>query len=127
MEQVITTIQFNGQFWIAIIEKIDNNGVIHIGKYTFGPEPNNNHLLEFYLNYYIDVHCLESSIQVRKKQRKCIKEQIRTTSKSYDAIKKLLEESSLEKSKETKLQKKVIMKEQFRKKMIKKKEKQHGH
>ncbi len=55
--QVVTTVFFDGQFWIALIKKQDSSGTIFTGKYTFGPEPTNPRLLQFYLNDYVHVPC----------------------------------------------------------------------
>ena len=49
MNEVSSTVFFNGQFWIAIIQKIDCEGMVRIGNYTFGSEPTNNDLKNFYL------------------------------------------------------------------------------
>ncbi len=59
--QVVTTVFFNGQFWIALIEKLDSSGTVFIGKYTFGPEPTNPQLLQFYLNEYSHVTCYQDT------------------------------------------------------------------
>jgi len=49
MEELVGTVLFNGQFWIFILEKTNQNNELFVGKYTFGPEPTNNDLLKFYL------------------------------------------------------------------------------
>ena len=42
--QTITTICFDGQFWVAIIERIDGDS-IYVARHVFGPEPSNAELL----------------------------------------------------------------------------------
>jgi len=47
MEESIGTVLFNGQFWIFLLEKINHNNELFVGKYTFGSEPTNNDLIDF--------------------------------------------------------------------------------
>ena len=59
MVTVVTTIFYNGQFWIALIEKTDDDGKLYLGKYAFGAEPTVPDIRDFYLNRYDRVPLLE--------------------------------------------------------------------
>ena len=44
--QTVTTIYFDGQFWVALVERIDGDAV-EMARHVFGPEPGNAELLEW--------------------------------------------------------------------------------
>ncbi|ULQ60438.1 YjdF family protein [Brucepastera parasyntrophica] len=92
MDNVVTTVFFDGQFWSALIEKESRDGTLFLGRYVFGPEPSNTDLLHFYLNIYATVPLLASCIKIREKKQKRIKEQARNTSKSRNAFRELQRE-----------------------------------
>ena len=87
--EVVSTVLFDGQFWVAVIEKIGEDGTHRIGKHTFGPEPTNNDLLRFYLETYMSVRCLAGDGPVRLKRRRSGNEQGRLASKSMEAFQRL--------------------------------------
>lgn len=43
--QTTTTILFDGQFWVAIVERLASNGRYGVGCHVFGAEPSNAELL----------------------------------------------------------------------------------
>lgn len=96
MEQVISTIMFNGQFWIILIEKISRTGSISIGKYTFGAEPTFGDITDFYdcKFQFLKFYPSDSLYRVKKKYSK--KELDRMENKSLsifkESQKKYLEE-----------------------------------
>jgi len=124
---VITTVLFDGQFWIALIEKIDVDGTIIIGKYVFGPEPRNNDLIAFYLEKYPYIQCYKSNNSIRVKIKRSIKEEKRITSKSKESYKQLQSMCLKEKDIVKRSEDKNDEKEKYVIKQIKKKEKHKGH
>jgi hypothetical protein len=82
MEEVVTTVLFDGQFWIAIIEKINEDGGLSVGKHTFGSEPSNPELLAFMRDRYVLVPAFKSAERVRVKAGKSREEQERSTGKA---------------------------------------------
>jgi hypothetical protein len=127
MDQVITTILYDGQFWIALIEKVDPTGIIKIGKYTFGSEPSNNDLRYFYLYLYSSIECLKSTIHIRIKNKRTIEEQNRSTTKAKEAYKQLQTIQLKEKKRESKEERELEEQEKYLKKQEKRKEKHNGH
>jgi len=127
MEELVGTVLFNGQFWIFILEKTNQNNELFVGKYTFGPEPTNNDLLKFYLYILPYLQVYKSEIKIRYKVKKCVKEQERITSKAKNIYKEL-QKNNIEE------QKKVLIKvekcnenEKYLIKKMKSKEKHKGH
>ena len=116
MDQTVSIVLFDGQFWITIIEKTDQDGIISIGRHVFGAsEPTNNELLNFYLIECYKITCLRSTIKVRVKAKKQIKEQLRITNKSKDTFKQLQKESLIVKIKIKKKQVAGELKELYQK------------
>lgn len=102
MEESAGTVLFDGQFWIFLLEKINQQNTLCVGKYTFGAEPSNTDLLEFYLNMLQCVPVYPSAVQVRIKTKKCIQEQSRITSKAKNMFKELQKLSLDERKKNVK-------------------------
>ncbi len=127
MEESIGTVLFNGQFWIFLLEKIDHNNELFIGKYTFGSEPTNNDLLDFYLYSLPFLQVYKSEIIIRQKVKKCIKEQERITSKAKNIYKELQKKNMEEQKKEMIILGKKNEKEKYLLRIEKKKEKHKGH
>ena len=127
MEETIGTILFDGQFWIFQLERINENKELFVGKYTFGSEPTNNDLLNFYLNTLPYLKVYKSNITVRIKVKKCIKEQERITLKAKNIYKHLQKKSMEEKKKDIKELQKISKNEKYLIKKIKSKEKHKGH
>lgn len=43
----VTTIYHDGQFWIAVIERVQSDGSYQVTRHIFGPEPSNAELLDW--------------------------------------------------------------------------------
>ncbi|MDC7125080.1 MAG: DUF2992 family protein [Spirochaetales bacterium] len=127
MKQTVSTILFNGQFWIALVERYEDDGSISVGKYTFGPEPTNTDLLNFYLHVVCHIRLHKTESKVRLKKRYTQKETERKTRKSFEEFsiqqKEFLKNKKSIKAKETR-QKDL---DNYNKKRLKKKEKRKGH
>jgi hypothetical protein len=69
-EYMVTTVFFDGQFWTALIEK-HQDGKIALGKYVFGPEPENPRLLQWMLDEFSAVPLLPvehlSPLRIKKR------------------------------------------------------------
>jgi hypothetical protein len=123
---VVTTILFDGQFWIALVEKIAADGSISVGKFIFGPEPTNNDLLDFYHSKLALVQCHKSEQPVRIKKKRSIKEEHRITSKSREIFKELQSAYSHEKRKLDTTERQRGKTEKYSNRKMKKKEKHKG-
>ncbi len=127
MATVITTIYFDGQFWKAIIEKQEENGTA-IGEYTFGAEPSNNDIKDFYLNKCWKIRCIKVNSEYHLFKNRKKKQEERQTSHSKE-IYKINCTGIMRKEK---LQKKKIIRtkeaeEKYLLKKMKKKQKKKGH
>lgn len=81
----ITTIYFDGQFWVALIEKcLDGN--FFTGRHIFGAEPSNPELLEWMLYGYHKIHFLPVQKPVKIRVKKEVKTE-HSIKKSLDAFK----------------------------------------
>ena len=109
MEESIGTVLFDGQFWIFLLEKTNQNNELYVGKYTFGAEPTNNDLLEFYLYTLPFLQVYKSEIKIRPKVKKCIKEQERITTKAKNIYKELQKKNMEKQQKEIRILKKKKM------------------
>lgn len=127
MEQVTTTIFYNGQFWIALIEKIQDSGEVLIGNYTFGGEPTTPTLLDFYLNIFSAIPCHAGELKIRLKPIKNIQEQTRITNKAKEIYKGLQKEYLDEHKKEQREENRLEADERYKKKIEMKKKKRKGH
>ena len=127
MNEVVTTVLFDGQFWIALIEKIDAQGRISIGKYVFGAEPTNTDLLAFYQNRYSFIQTAESNVKIRVTKKKKIQEENRSTNKSREAYKEIQQARCTERKIYKRQHIQAIKDEAYRKRQMKKKDKHKGH
>ena len=127
MDSVVSTVFFDGRFWVAIIEKISADGSIRVGRYVFGPEPSNNDLLQFYLSRYGDVRVYESPIQVRVKPGRSFGEESRSTSKSKAAFKELQRMDLAGKKVDIRNGERENAQERYQMKAEKRKRKHRGH
>ena len=125
MNEVVSTIYYNGQFWVALIEKSDGIGLRYLAEYTFGPEPTTGVLLDFYLNKYQCLRFVKSDRIVRLRKHK--KDNVHRVSRSHDEYREnlstLLELRKAEKTS----QNRIAVGEKYKKKILKKKEKKKGH
>jgi hypothetical protein len=127
MEQVVTTIFFNGQFWVALIERIGADGTLEVGKHTFGPEPGQPELIHFYQNIYPFIPLYHSDARVRIKARRKLAEQERCTSKSLLIYKEQHKAALDLKKKDRKQRRQREEEERYRLKCEKRKKKRRGH
>jgi hypothetical protein len=127
MEKIISTVFFDGCFWTALIERLEPDGTVFMGKYVFGPEPNNNELLHFYLHTAHTVKMLRSNIPVRARAAKSRGEQERITRKSFAEFKALQEEQLKARRSDTKARRRAEAEELFSRKREKRKKKKRGH
>ncbi len=124
--EVVSTVIFDGQFWVAVIEKIGEDGTHRIGKHTFGPEPTNNDLLHFYLETYPSVRCLAGDGPVRLKGRRSGNEQGRLVSKSMEAFGRLNSAYLSERKALRRAEAAVEERDRYERKRQRKKEKRRG-
>lgn len=129
MDQVVTTVCFDGQFWVAFIEKSNDLGELSVGKHTFGAEPSNPELVEFMLGAYSLVPVYPSDVRVRVRARKSMREQERSTNKAKDAFKESRTASLAEakKSRDGRAREAVDEERRYALRQEKKKEKRRGH
>ena len=125
--RTISTIFFNGQFWIALVERYENDGGLWIGKYTFGPEPNNNDLLDFYLNKYDSLKFHKSETNAKIKEKSKFKNALGGVKKSLEIYLSEQTKYLIEKKKIKNQTAKKDQTEKYRLKALKKKEKKRGH
>ncbi len=85
MGSVTTTMFYDGQFWIALIEKTEDDGTLLVGKYLFGQEPSNGDILDFYLNRYDYVPVVAVPVEMRIKHKRSKKQENRSFSKAREA------------------------------------------
>jgi hypothetical protein len=128
MDIFVSTVFYDGQFWIALIERVDDDGRYSIGKYTFGPEPSNTDLLDFYLTKLSDIEFLPSDRKVKlAKVRKHPKDASERVKKSLAEFKELQSNYLLEKQCARRVEDRKADGERYREKREKKKEKRRGH
>ena len=127
MEQVVTTIFFNGQFWVALIERIGDDGALEVGKYSFGPEPGFPELIHFYQNIYPFISLYRTEEHVRIKDRRKPEEQARCTSKSLLIYREQHKVAMGARKRDRKQRQIMEEKEKFRLKQEKRKKKRRGH
>ncbi len=127
MEQVVTTIFFNGQFWVALIERIGEDGTLEVGKYTFGPEPGHPELIHFYQNIYPFIPLYRTDSRVRIKARRKPPEQERCTSRSLLIFKEQHKAALELRKKEQKQRRQQEEDEKYRLSREKRKKKRRGH
>jgi len=82
LDEVITTIYFDGQFWAALVEKISSDGTVRVGRHVFGSEPDNGDILRFYRDVYDDLPLRRTEGRFRIKKKRTPEEQERCFSKS---------------------------------------------
>ena len=126
MDQVVTTLCFDGQFWVAFIEKTHEDGTISVGRHTFGAEPSNPEVVEFMLGLYALVPVYPSEVRVRVRARKSIREQERSTNKAKAAFKESQNAWLAERKTKT-AEKEASGTRRYELRAEKKKEKRRGH
>lgn len=128
---------FDGQFYISIFEKTDNDK-LSVARHIFGLEPSDIEVFE-YINHEFDTLVFSSPIDIDKKvktnvnpkkMQRMVKKEMKSTdigTKSQIALKKLQEEKKIEKKEITKEQKEIEKKLNYKLKQEKKLEKHKGH
>ena len=131
------TIYFDGQFYIGLFERIENNK-ISVCKYIFGAEPKDYEVYELVLNKYYSLR-FSPTVEIERKpidlknpktrQRKIKKTiaNIEIGTKSQQAIKKQIEERKIERKVNSKVRKEQMLEYKFQERQKKKKEKHKGH
>ncbi|MDC7223837.1 MAG: DUF2992 family protein [Spirochaetales bacterium] len=127
MDEVITTIYFDGQFWAALVEKISPDGSVHIARFTFGPEPTKADIRDFYFNHYHRLHFHKGEERFRIPKKRSHKEQERTFSKSLTLYQESRTQYLLERKKVGRRKQQRKKEELFLKNQLKKKKKKKGH
>lgn len=127
MEEVISTIYFDGQFWVVLIEKIAEDGTLSVGNYTFGPEPAQGDLLRFYQDVYPYLPLRPSGERYRIKARRSPEEQQRCLKKSLVIAGALRSEVRRENRQDARERRRLREEELYRRKQQKKKQKKRGH
>jgi len=125
MEETVSTIYYNGQFWMALIEKSDCHGRRRLAEYTFGAEPAAGDLFDFYLNKYHQLAFVESERIVRIRKHK--KDNARRVLRSHEEYKESQKHQLAERKRERKFKVQLEADEKYQKKRIKKKRKKRGH
>ncbi len=134
------TVYHDGQFWVGIIERIEE-GRLEVARITFGVEPSNEEILQFVIRNYeklrfssssgIDVEVSESTLAKNPKRRqreaaKALKKPAVSTkaqqalAKQYEATK----ETSIQRRRQRRLEEKQTC---FERRREKRKEKRRGH
>ena len=125
MEETVSTIYHNGQFWIALIEKSDCHGKRCLAEYTFGPEPAAGELFDFYLNKYQHLTFIESERIVRIRKHK--KDNAQRISKSHEEYKNIQKHQFEERKKARKFEHQITEADKYQMKKLRKKQKKKGH
>ena len=93
--QTITTICHDGQFWIALIERLDGN-YLEIARHVFGAEPSNAELLDWAGRGFADLRFVPASARVfseppsnpkRRKREAAAAKARGSASRAQDALK----------------------------------------
>jgi hypothetical protein len=126
MDRIVSTVFFDGRFWIALIERTGPDGAVSVGRHTFGPEPTNNDLIAFYLNTAHLVPTYKSDALVRPKKAKPAKAQERGARKSFAAFKEIQKASLTATQKASRSKTEAAKDELHRKKVEKRKQKKRG-
>lgn len=125
METTATTVMFDGQFWIAIIEKTKEDGTLCVGRHVFGAEPSNPELVAFMLDSYSRVPVRESLERVRVKRAKKGREEARVTGKALRAFSQIQSARLLERKDARKRE--ADERERFLMRVERRKERKRGH
>ncbi|HPS43653.1 MAG TPA: DUF2992 family protein [Treponemataceae bacterium] len=127
MERVVTTVMFDGQFWIALIEKIGPDGILSVGKYVFGAEPSNPELVEFMLRAYGDVPARRSETLVRPRAKDKPAALSRVTGKAKAMYAELQKTYLASRAGEKRLVREADEREKYLQKRERRKERKRGH
>ena len=131
------TVFFEDPFWICLYER-ENNGEYEVCKVTFGSEPKDSEIYEYFLNNWRHLSFSPSieaaSIKERKinpkRMQREIKKQMQNTgvcTKAQQALKLQQEQGKLERKTRSKAQHEAEQERQFELRQKRRKEKHRGH
>lgn len=127
MRYMEATVFFNGQFWIALVQRTDEDGTRALGKFVFGPEPSNTDLLDFYLTKLSDVELLPDGQEDKPIRNKPFQAGERAIKKSYIEFKALQKKRLSERKTERRFAERRDEEERYLEKREKRKKKRRGH
>lgn len=96
----VTTVYFDGQFWVALIERIAEDGSIRLGRHVFGSEPSNPELLSFMTERFLSVPDFPSPRRARLVRTRSSAEEERQTGKARSEFHRLREAELQERKRE---------------------------
>ena len=117
---------FDGQFWVLLIEKYEDDGTVLIGKHTFGPEPTRGDIVDFCMNKYhlLMFRTCDTPHRIKKKYKQ--KEAERNTGKAFAAFGEEQKKYLLEKKKKKSIEKRKSAEMKYEQKRDKRKKKRRG-
>lgn len=129
------TVLFEDPFWIGVFERIEN-GKLSVAKVTFGTEPKDYEVYEFFLNHCYNLQfssAVAADVKDTQKNPKKMRREIRQAlgkteigTKSQQALKLQQEQNKLERKAKSREQKLADAERRFELKQQKKKEKHRG-
>ncbi len=132
---VTTFVCFEDPFWIGVVERIVDD-TLSVSKVTFGPEPRDYEVMEFFLRNYTRLRfspAVETKVKEMHKNPKRIQREARNQTgnlgigtKSQQALKLQQEEMKTERKVRRREQKEAEAERRFALKQQKKKEKKRG-
>ncbi len=133
------TIFFDGTFWVAVLEHIDEHG-LRVARHIFGSKPSIVEIYEFVQCDYLSlVGRLSPPVEIKqrvqrrmnpKRQQRLIKKQMReegVLTKSQEALRLQREANKQEKVSQTKSQREQLKQYKRERKIQKRKQKRQGH
>ncbi|MBN2526437.1 MAG: DUF2992 family protein [Deltaproteobacteria bacterium] len=127
MESGITTIFFDGQYWIAMAEKNMVDGTHLLAKHTFGPDPTWNDIQHYYINIYPRLafrQTTNADVPLKKKWKHT--DANKNITRSQQAYSAAQEACLQQKKKQRKQQRDLSKQEKYNQKQERKKEKRRG-
>ena len=130
------TVLFEEPFWVGVFERYEN-GKLSVAKVTFGAEPKDNEVYEFFLKHYCELRfspavaavAMETKKNPKRMQRD-IKKQLHTSkisTKSQQALKLQQEQFKTQRKIKNRERKQAEADRMFKLKQQKKKDKHRGH
>ena len=133
------TVYFDDPFWVGVFER-ETEGRLAISRVVFGAEPTDNEIYLFILTRYRALEFKTANVKedkpkdimkvgFKKRQRLASKELEKKgiSTRSQEAMKKIIESGKEEKRLETKEEREEEKRRRFEQKQEKKKEKHKGH
>jgi hypothetical protein len=131
------TVFFEDPFWVGVYERIDN-GKLEVCKITFGAEPRDYEVYEYFLNNWnklrfsppIDSDSQQENKLNPKRMQRAIKKELDAHgvgTKSQQALKLQQEEGKAARKKVSRTQKEDEQERQYELRQQKRKEKHRGH